>query len=190
VKKLPFLLSSKKIEIKGKRVFLRALKLSDTARLCFLLNDKEIFENTSFQPPVTFEKEKKFILDSQKKLKKGEEIVWGIDLKKEKTLVGCISLKKIDWIDRKAEVGYWLGKDWRGRGLMTEALGLVLNFSFEKLKLHRIFAFVFSDNIASQRVLEKMGFKKEGELREHKYRFGKWKDAIVFGILEKEFNKK
>ena len=70
---------------------------------------------------------------------------------------------------------------------MTEAVRLILKFGFGNLKLHRIYAKLFKENTGSVRVLEKCGFKLEGRMREERYRYGKWHDALKYGILESEF---
>ena len=72
---------------------------------------------------------------------------------------------------------------------MTEAVKLVLKFAFEKLKLHRIYANLFEENVASRRVLEKAGFKLEGIMRECRYKYNRWHNELKFGILKKEYEK-
>ena len=64
----------------------------------------------------------------------------------------------------------------------------MLKFAFNKLKLHRIYAKLFESNIASKKVLEKVGFKLEGIAREHRYRYGKWHNELHYGILKREFS--
>ena len=72
---------------------------------------------------------------------------------------------------------------------MTEAGKLVLNFAFKKLKLRRVYGSAFSDNPASQRVFEKLGFKREGVSRQAYWRFGRWRDGVDYGLLKSEFSK-
>ena len=71
---------------------------------------------------------------------------------------------------------------------MTEAVKLVLKFAFKKLKLHKVYANVFEQNIASRRVLENCGFKLEGVRREHRFKYRKWQNVLEFGILVSEYN--
>jgi RimJ/RimL family protein N-acetyltransferase len=72
-----------------------------------------------------------------------------------------------------AEVGYWLGQEFWGRGVMTEAVSVFTPYCFEEFSLYRIFAKAFSNNPASARVLEKAGFVLEGRLRKHVVKDGK-----------------
>ena len=83
----------------------------------------------------------------------------------------------------KAEIGYWLAKPQWGKGLMTEALEAIVAFGFGPLGLHRIYATTHVDNQASQRVLERVGFMKEGVLRKHCCLQGQWADSVIYGLL-------
>jgi RimJ/RimL family protein N-acetyltransferase len=175
----------------GERIILRPLKISDAKDIFFNIQDKKIAENTLRIPwPYRLKDAINFIKNSQKSLKKRKGFIFGIELKEKKEVVGVISLENVDFEHRHAEVGYWLGKKYRGKGIMTEAGKLVLNFAFEKLKLHRVDAGVFSDNLISQKVLKKLGFKKEGVRRHWRLKFGRWKDDILYSILENEYYKK
>ncbi len=85
-----------------------------------------------------------------------------------------------------AEVSYYLSPDMWKKGIITEALKLVLSFGFEDLKLNRIQACVLPENAASLRVLEKNGFRREGLLRQYDY--GKeFHDVLMYSIIAQEF---
>jgi ribosomal-protein-alanine N-acetyltransferase len=79
-----------------------------------------------------------------------------------------------------AEVGYWLGQAWWGRGITTEALRLFTDYAFDSLGLLRLFALPFADNAASIRVLEKAGFQREGTLRASAVKFGQPRDQAMY----------
>ena len=100
----------------------------------------------------------------------------------EGSVVGFVKLFEIQHRS-KAEIGYWLTERLWGKGLMTEALQAVVAFAFGPLGLHRIYATTHLDNKASQRVLERTGFKKEGVLRKHGRLKGNWADAVMYGLL-------
>ena len=97
--------------------------------------------------------------------------------------IGGIGFTKIDWKSKHAELGYWLGKKYWGKGYMTKAVKEMLEFGFTNLKLHRICAEVYEPNKASQRVLNKNGFKLEGKLKEAAYRNKRFYDQLIFGKL-------
>lgn len=85
----------------------------------------------------------------------------------------------------RAEIGYGLTfeKD-KQKGLMSEAIEAVLEYGFNKMKLHRVEAHIGEDNIASLRLIEKFNFKKEGVLKEHYLKDGVYEDSIVFGLIK------
>jgi len=87
----------------------------------------------------------------------------------------------------QAALGYCLNKQYWGRGFATEAASALCGLGFRGLDLHRIFAACRPDNVASARVMEKIGMKREGMLREHMYAKGKWQNSFVYSILADEF---
>jgi len=179
-----------KLEIEGERIVLRKLRLSDALDIYKNLQDKEMVKWTLNIPwPYKKQDAVKWIKRTHYKIKNKKEYAFGIVLKTENRIIGAISLMHIDWKNKNAEIGYWLGKKYWGKGYMTEAVRLILKFAFEKLKLHRIYANLFEENVASRRVLEKAGFKLEGIMREHRYRYNKWHNELKFGILKKEYEK-
>jgi [ribosomal protein S5]-alanine N-acetyltransferase len=97
-------------------------------------------------------------------------------------LVGFVKLFDIQ-NRSKAEIGYWLAEPHWGKGLMPEALQAVVAFAVGPLGLHRIYAATSTGNPASQRVLEKAGFTKEGTLRKHCLLHGQWVDSVMYGRL-------
>ena len=81
---------------------------------------------------------------------------------------------------RTAELGYWLGQKFWGRGIMTEAVGPFTDFCFENFSLRRIFAEPFANNPASARVLEKAGFTFEGRLKNNVLKDGELLDSLLY----------
>lgn len=82
-----------------------------------------------------------------------------------------------------AEIGYWLGQTFWGRGIVTEALLLVTDYAFTRVNLLRLFALPFADNIGSARVLEKAGYAREGLLRQSSVKFGKPRDQLIYARI-------
>ena len=88
---------------------------------------------------------------------------------------------------QRAEIGYALLEEGsKGKGLMTEALRVILPYGFEQMGLHRIEAFLSLENTPSLRLVQKFGFQQEGILREHYYKNGRIEDSAVFGLLRHE----
>ncbi|MFX0163473.1 MAG: GNAT family N-acetyltransferase [Candidatus Hodarchaeota archaeon] len=179
-----------KLELDGERVKIRKLKISDARDIYENVKDKDIGRwMFRFLHPYPKDEARKFIRRTHYKLKKKKGYDFGIVLKNTNKVIGVVDLFDIDWENKKAEIGYWLGKKYWGRGLMTEAVKLILKFGFEDLKLHRIYARLFEENIGSKNVLEKCGFKLEGIIREATFRNNKWHNGLIYGILKPEYEK-
>ena len=89
--------------------------------------------------------------------------------------------------DRIAELGYWIGVPFWGRGYASEAAAALVRHGFEELNLQRIYAGVFTRNLSSGRVLEKVGMRYEGTLRQHVFKWDRYLDVAYYGILREEF---
>ena len=114
--------------------------------------------------------------------KRAKTIIPWVLVGRNGNVAGFVKLFEIQYRS-KAQIGYWLSEPLWGKGLMTEALEAVIKFAFGKLGLHRIYATTHIDNRASQRVLEKLGFRKEGVLRKHGRLQGQWTDSVMYGLL-------
>ena len=108
-----------------------------------------------------------------------EPTVWAIEVDGE--AVGGIGLELHGDIERaSAEIGYWLGEPFWGRGIATEALRAVSAEAFRRHEIMRLFAVPFADNAASIRVLEKAGFVREGHMRQSAIKNGVIRDQLLF----------
>lgn len=104
-------------------------------------------------------------------------------------MVGLVDLRITSARHRSAELGFGLRKEARGQGLATEAAQLVVDFGFRVLGLHRITAGHHPDNLASGRLLERLGLQREGRLRENLLSQGVWRDSIVYSVLDHEWRR-
>ncbi|MGD8794181.1 MAG: GNAT family protein [Anaerolineae bacterium] len=102
-------------------------------------------------------------------------------------LIGNCGLRLDEAAGREGELGYELDPAHWGQGYATEAAGAMVRLGFEELDLHRIRAWTVAENAASRRVLEKLGFRLEGLLRENRWFKGRWWDTALYGILESEW---
>jgi RimJ/RimL family protein N-acetyltransferase len=87
----------------------------------------------------------------------------------------------------EGDIGYELSPDHWGQGYATEAARAMVAFGFTELKLHRVWSWCVADNTGSARVLQKLGMRLEGHLRENEFYKGRWWDTLMFGILEDEW---
>ncbi len=98
-------------------------------------------------------------------------------------LLGITSLHRIDWIRRSAGVGYWIRQSRWGKGFATEAVRALIERGFGVYRLHRLEAHVALENHASQRVVQKLGFEREGVAREVELVNGRYLDHIQYSLL-------
>jgi [ribosomal protein S5]-alanine N-acetyltransferase len=111
---------------------------------------------------------------------------WGVELIATRDVIGTCILADLDAGNRRAQLGFALGRVWWGQGYMAEALLVLLDFAFRRLHLHRLIADADPQNGPSLRVLVRLGFCREGILREHYLVQGKPQDAVVHGLLRSE----
>ena len=103
----------------------------------------------------------------------------------ESQAVGGVSLRLHDDVERvSAELGYWLGRAFWNSGVMTAAVRAMTQYGFEQFALTRIYAMPFAANVASQRVLEKAGYTREGVLRRSAIKGGIVTDQVLFAITD------
>lgn len=160
--------------LKGSQFVLRPLRKGDEKSLQRNVNDREIARNTASIPyPYTLRHARSWV--SRKPSR--EDFILAITV--DDAVVGGIGLHHIER-DHKAELGYWLGKDYWGRGIVTEAVQHFTSYGFRHFGLKRIYAYVFPFNTGSIRVLEKVGFHYEGRLVKNALKNGKYLDDLVY----------
>ena len=119
------------------------------------------------------------------KVRAGEMLEW--HLFAGTTLCGSIRLKDIDTDNRKAQIGYFLGSQFTGRGIVTRSVRAILAHAFKSLQLHRVELRCAAGNQQSIRVAERLGFTFEGTLRQNEFLNGAYVDENIYGILHAEF---
>ena len=168
-------------------VKLRALTITDLPLTIKWHNQRDIIEMYAGHPfPVNEEMERKWY---EKILTSNFPVtVFGIELIENNKLIGLTILRDINLINRSAETAIYIGdQNERSKGYSKEALKLTLNFAFNNLGLHRVFLSVREDNVAALGLYEKLGFIREGILRDSIYKNGKYLSLIIMSILEEEF---
>ncbi len=110
-----------------------------------------------------------------------------IVLLEEGRLIGNCGIRMETAAANEAELGYEIEPACWGRGYATEAACAMVGFGFEQLYLHRVAAWCIAENTGSARVLEKLGMQLEGRLREHEWIKGRWHDALLYGMLDREW---
>jgi RimJ/RimL family protein N-acetyltransferase len=108
-------------------------------------------------------------------------------LKETGQLIGNCGIRLKEAETHEADIGYELSPEHWGRGYATEAAQTIVHFGFTELRLHRIWSWCIAENTASARVLQKLGMRLEGRLRENEYFKGRYWDTLLFGLLDHEW---
>ena len=169
------------------RLSLRPIVAKDVDDFYAVYSNAEVMRYWSTPRLANPEAASKLISEIQDGFKRRELLKWGIALRADDTLIGSVTLFHPDFTHRRAEIGYALGRAFWGRGYMQETLRAILNYAFADLNLHRIEADVDPRNAASVRTLERLGFQREGYLRERWQVNGEIQDALFFGLLKPDW---
>ncbi len=180
-------MSSHRPAMETKRLWLRPFRFSDATEVQLMVNDRELALTTrSIDYPYPAGAAEHWIAQHQEFWESGKSAIFAITLRPDDRLVGAIGLE-INAEDILAEMGYWIGRAYWNQGIATEAACETVKFGFEQLALNRITAHHMGINPASGRVLEKVGFRREGTLRQQVRKWGRFYDAVMYGILASEF---
>jgi [ribosomal protein S5]-alanine N-acetyltransferase len=171
------------------RLLLRPLELSDAARITELFGNYEVLRMIGGVPyPYNEEHAREFISRTQINREAETSFAFAITLKPDTALIGCIELSTVP-VYQRAELGYWVGVPYWGKGYMSEAVERMLRYGFEDLKLNRIYATHFAHNPASGRVMKKVGMTYEATLRQYIVKFDEYVDLLYYGILKSEWQR-
>lgn len=177
--------------LRTERMVLREITSRDVEWFLRHFSEPEIVHGQASRGPDGFEgaerELKQYILDL---FAKREGFRWGLTLKGDPRLVGSAGFYKwLPHVPHRAELGYDLDPDLWGQGLMTEALTSIVGFGFRRMRLRRIEVYIAPYNKASMRLVKRLGFKREGLLREHGLNeFGKPEDDVIFSLLKSEWD--
>lgn len=173
--------------LETERLRLRPFAVGDASTVQLLAGEREIAATTINIPfPYADGMAESWITGHPELWRNGTGMICAIDSKAEVRLIGAVGLR-IELAQRRAELGYWIGRYWWGHGYATEASRALVGWAFERLGLQRVFARHFGSNPALGRVLEKIGMRREGVLRRHIIKWGRFEDIVVYGVLADEF---
>lgn len=174
------------LRVKGKKVFLRYVRLEDFDEMTQMFRESEKFYKGLFSPPPDLESFKDYVARNDE----DESEFFVICRNKDEKIVGAINLSQIfRKAFQNAYLGYSLGVKYTGNGFMTEAINLVLKYAFKDLKLHRVEANIQPHNTASIEVVKRCGFTQEGFSPKYLKIGGKWRDHERWAIIQENWKK-
>ncbi|MCC5647211.1 GNAT family N-acetyltransferase [Nostoc sp. CHAB 5824] len=177
-----FLLSSFP-QLETERLFLRETTLQDAEAIFAIFSDPSVTQFHDLDTFTSIEEAIALIGRRAKRFERGEGIRWGIARKQDNVLIGSCGFT---WNPQEhaAEVGYELTSTFWRQGIMTEAVRTILQYGFEKMNLRFVVAQVMLNNIASKKLLEKLGFHSQGVLKQYGFFKGQYHDLEQF-VLNK-----
>lgn len=175
------------IQLHTSRLLLRPLIASDAPALYAIFSDPQVTRYTSGGAWQSLDKADEMVARYTKGLAGNEAIGLGIVDVQSNTVIGTCSFFHLDEQCRRAEIGYILSRTCWGKGYMREALTALIQFGFDELNLHRIEADIDPRNGASLTSVERLGFIKEGYLRERWIVDGEICDTSLYGLLRSDW---
>ena len=171
------------------RLTLRALSESDVAEVFAVFSDPVVMRYWDGAVMTTLQDAMQYIDHIHRGFRRRELFQWGIADTATNTVVGTCTLTRLSTAHQRSEIGFALRQGRWSQGLGSEAVAAVIAFAFETLKLHLIEADVDPRNDRSLRLLERLGFRREGHLRERYYMNGERQDAVMMGLLRPEWRR-
>jgi ribosomal-protein-alanine N-acetyltransferase len=169
------------------RLELRRLGPDDVDVVFRLQSDPEVVKYFGRAPYRTRAEAEKRVADEIAAVEQGVSVRWGLAPREGGAIVGTAGFWRWDQGRHLAEIGYELAPEHWGRGLIVEALRAIVRYGFAELGLHRVEANLDPANVRSARALEKLGFVREGVLRQNWFYDGAYTDSAAYGLLASEF---
>lgn len=173
--------------INANRVSLRWISEEDVDALHRIFSHPEVMRYWGAPPLADRNAAVKLMEEIHDGFRQEKNLKWGIARRTDDALIGTATLFNLNLDNHRAEIGYGLDRAHWGMGYMNEALQALLEFAFEELALHRIEADVDPRNTASIRTVERLGFQREGYLRERWQVNGEIQDTVFYGLLRPDW---
>ena len=175
--------------IETNRIRLRWVTEDDVDALYRIFSHPEVMRYWGTPPLADRDAAKQLVNEIHDGFQRQMALKWGVARRSDDEIIGTTTLFNLNFDNRRCEIGYALDRAEWGKGYMQETLHALLDYAFNRLDLHRIEADVDPRNLNSIRTVEKLGFQREGYLRERWQVNGEIQDALFFGLLRPEWEK-
>jgi len=173
--------------IRGERIYLRAIERDDLQRCYDWMNDEQLTATLAHRYPFSLAREADWI-ERATRGQDPSELSLAICLVQGDRHIGSCGLVQVDRDNRTATLGIFIGeRDCRGQGFGEDAVRALCRFAFDEMNLHKIRLDVYATNPGALKTYERVGFRREGLLRQEIFRSGSYVDVIRMGLLAKEF---
>lgn len=170
----------------GDKIYLRPFEMSDAPKMAPWINDYEVTRNLRIHRPMSTKHEEDFVAHVHKL---EHDVTLAMVVKEGDKLIGSVGLHNVDVTNRHCMFGIVIGEKalW-GKGYGTEGTRMMTMYAFETLNMNRVWLHVYEFNARGMKAYEKVGYKKEGLLRQHVYREGRYWDVVSMGILRTDWD--
>lgn len=176
-------------DLASERLLLRPLHDDDAPALFEVFSDPEVMRYWSSGPHKTHEDTRALIHRIRDGFARRAVFQWGVARRTDDLAIGTVTLLRFDVDHKRCEVGYVIGRTHWGQGLAREAVSRLTDFAFDELHLHRLEADVDPRNVRSIGLLERLGWTREGLLRERYHVHGELQDTAFLGLLRREWRR-
>lgn len=173
-------------DIITEKIRLRKFTLNDADRVRLLAGNELVADTCLLPHPYSIDMAESWINSHHSLFIENRHHIWAICCENSDDICGSIGLHNA-MQNTVAEFGFWLGKDYWNKGIASKAAAEVVKFGFSELNLLKIYAQVFTRNVASIRVLEKTGFSREAFLKSHIYHRNKFEDIYIYSIFNSDY---
>lgn len=176
-------------KIETDRFLLREIREHDYEDILEIYSDAEVLAYQNMVAMKSLEEAQNYIKCISDGYKDRRFVRWCIVRKEDSKLIGLVALHHIENENFKTSIGYILNKRYWNQKIMSEVLNAIIDYVFNELKLNRIEADIHPENVASIRLCEKFGFKREGLLEESIFNRdkNKFEDRLIYGIINKNY---
>ncbi|GAC1394385.1 MAG: GNAT family protein [Ktedonobacteraceae bacterium] len=172
--------------IETQRLILREMVQEDAEAVYHIFSDAEVMRYYDMPAFTSIGQAQAMIARQRQRFEQKERFRWGVALRNDNTLIGTGGY--VDWNKHWycGEIGYDLARAYWRQGIMSEAVLAMIDFGFVAMELNRVEAEVMPENVASARLLRKLGFHEEGTRREYGFWGGTFHDLALFSLLKRE----
>ena len=172
--------------LESERLLLRRIDENDVKEIFSIRSDAETMKYIPRPLVKNLEEAMEHLAKIDFGIENNEAINWAITIKGNRKLLGIIGFYRTKHEHYRSEIGYMLLPEIHGKGIASEAVEIVVRFGFKEMKLHSIEAIIDPENGASEKVLQKNGFIKEGHFKENEFYDGKFLDCFIYSRLNNE----